>query len=359
MSESEKMKLNNKIQERTLTLSMQDTSVLKGVALLFLLVHHLFYKQNGLFDDISIGEHRFVVNEIGIWCKVCVAIFVFLSGYGLMAGTIKNQGVGSVCRFYWHRLVKLLMNYWLIWLLFVPWGVLVFGRTFQDAYGEHVALQFTLDFFGVLNFFGLYGYNATWWFYSCIIGLYLIFPFLYKLMEKYPLMVAPVIAVIYCFPFPYMSCVKIYVSSFALGMAFCKWKDTGEVFSILFSFGLFVLLACERFFLSNYYVFDAFLALSIVLCYKSIRMPKVVSDVLSFLGKHSMNIFLFHSFIYYYWFKEYIYYYRNPFFIFILLLGTSVVISIFIEFLKKCIRFDNFLKKIDAFVCPAIKEKAN
>ena len=32
--------------------------------------------------------------------------------------------------------------------------------------------------------FGWYGYNATWWFYSCIIVLYLTFPWLYKTYGK-------------------------------------------------------------------------------------------------------------------------------------------------------------------------------
>lgn len=62
-------------------LSLKDTNVLKGVALLLLLWHHLFYKENGLYDDLYIAGHG-LVNELSIVSKVCVAIFVFLSGYG-------------------------------------------------------------------------------------------------------------------------------------------------------------------------------------------------------------------------------------------------------------------------------------
>lgn len=64
-------------------LSKTDTLVLKGVALLLLLSHHLFYKNPGLYNDITIiGNHQ-LVQTVGIVSKVCVSIFVFLSGYGL------------------------------------------------------------------------------------------------------------------------------------------------------------------------------------------------------------------------------------------------------------------------------------
>lgn len=64
-------------------LTLQDTDFLKGLALLLLLCHHLFYIDNGLYDSISIAGHN-VIQVIGQWSKVCVAIFIFLSGYGLM-----------------------------------------------------------------------------------------------------------------------------------------------------------------------------------------------------------------------------------------------------------------------------------
>ena len=114
------------------SLSLKDTNVLKGIGLLLLLCHHLFYVQKGLYDDIHLVGDHYLVQELGIWCKVCVAIFVFLSGYGLTVGAIKARGF-NVRSFYWHRFTKLLLNYWLIWVLFVPISLFFFGRTFTDA----------------------------------------------------------------------------------------------------------------------------------------------------------------------------------------------------------------------------------
>lgn len=37
-----------------------------------------------------------------------------------------------------------------------------------------------LEFFGLYNLTGGLGYNPTWWFYSCIIVLYLLYPIISK-----------------------------------------------------------------------------------------------------------------------------------------------------------------------------------
>ncbi len=166
----------------SLNLSRQDTEALKGIALVFLLIHHLFYIQNGQYDDFYILGHG-IVGIIGKVSKVCVPLFVFLSGYGLMAGAEKVSRI-SLKEFYIKRFTKLYSNYWLIWLLFVPFGIIAMGLTFPLVYGEHWLGKCILDFFGLLNCIGLLGYNPTWWFYSCIILLYLLFPLIIALCEK-------------------------------------------------------------------------------------------------------------------------------------------------------------------------------
>ena len=49
-----------------------------------MLIHHLFYTEDSrlLYDDLVIHGHG-LVHELGIFGNVCVAIFVFISGYGL------------------------------------------------------------------------------------------------------------------------------------------------------------------------------------------------------------------------------------------------------------------------------------
>ena len=157
--------------------------ILKGIGILLMLFHHLFYSPSStsLYRDyfIHVGAHELgVVNQLGIYAKLCVAIFVFVSGYGLET-TFLNKQVKTFY-FYIRRFKKLYLNYWFIWLLFVPVGVFVFGRTPSNVYGNHVIIKMALDFWGLLNLTGGYGYNPTWWFYSCIILLYLGFPWIHK-----------------------------------------------------------------------------------------------------------------------------------------------------------------------------------
>jgi len=55
-------------------ISLNDTSAVKGLAIIAMLLHHLFYTHS---------EYGEAVQQIGLVGKVCVAMFLFLSGYGL------------------------------------------------------------------------------------------------------------------------------------------------------------------------------------------------------------------------------------------------------------------------------------
>ena len=92
--------------------------------------------------------------------------------------------------------------------------------------------------------------------------------------------------------------------------------------------------------------FDAVIVFLMVIAYKSIKLPEMVSKVLEFFGRHSMNIFLFHTFIFYMWFKDIIYITRNPLIIFLELLSVCLRISVILESIKKIIRFDSIIVKI-------------
>lgn len=83
------MSLGDTLNHRQWNLSLSDTNALKGIALILLLCHHLFYIQDGSYNDILVFGKYPLVQEFGLACKVCVAIFVFLSGYGLAPYTVE------------------------------------------------------------------------------------------------------------------------------------------------------------------------------------------------------------------------------------------------------------------------------
>ena len=77
------------MKNNSLELTLNDTMLLKGIALLLLLAHHLFYQGIG-YNDVHLYGSHYLVKEIGIVSKLCVAIFVFLSGYELTVNADKS-----------------------------------------------------------------------------------------------------------------------------------------------------------------------------------------------------------------------------------------------------------------------------
>ncbi|TAL33275.1 MAG: hypothetical protein EPN93_14690 [Spirochaetes bacterium] len=69
--------------------------------------------------------------------------------------------------------------------------------------------------------------------------------------------------------------------------------------------------------------------------------------VLAFLGRHLFNVFLFHTFIFYYYWPDFIYSFSNPGLIFLVLLAICILVSISIEYAKKFLKFEPILQKID------------
>lgn len=208
-------------------LGKDDTLALKGIALLFLLFHHLFYQNDGLYDDVFLWQDHYLVQEIGIVSKVCVAIFVFLSGYGLAVGVKNSEGIPDLRKFYIRRFKKLFINYWFIWMAFVPVSYFCFGMTFEKAYQHQIGLQLVTDIFGVHEiFFGspVYCYNPTWWFYSCIIVLYMLFPLIYKWICTDTISVFLFSIAVSFLPIPHTGFIRFYIVAFVLGIIFAVKK---------------------------------------------------------------------------------------------------------------------------------------
>ena len=69
------------------------------------------------------------------------------------------------------------------------------------------------------------------------------------------------------------------------------------------------------------------------------RIP-AINSLLSFIGKHSMNIFLIHNFIRILWYYDFTYSFRYWWLITIVLLTISILLSILVEQLKKFIKYN-------------------
>ncbi len=65
----------------------EDTKVIKGLAVILMLIHHLWAFPNRIAGDglVSYLEvfGQSSIQYIGIFGKICVSIFLFLGGYGI------------------------------------------------------------------------------------------------------------------------------------------------------------------------------------------------------------------------------------------------------------------------------------
>ena len=85
---------------------------------------------------------------------------------------------------------------------------------------------------------------------------------------------------------------------------------------------------------------DAFLTVFLVLSIISFcRLTKLQIKPLALLGTHSMNLYLFHTFLLMHFFPKFIYGTNFPLLIFSALLGESLIISMLLEFAKKKLGF--------------------
>jgi surface polysaccharide O-acyltransferase-like enzyme len=231
-------------QIRTKEITIDDTNAVKGIAILLLLFHHLFFQNKGLYIDYYFSNIP-IVQIIGSICKVCVALFVLLSGYGLTKSW--NHKMPKLPSFYLKHCTKLFLNYWFWWIVFVPIGFIWFGYTWTGVYGnDFTALRGIIDGIGLAAACHTPTINPTWWFYSCILILYLIFPLIYHLAKNKWWAIAMVVmsALFFRMNFvKFLSPVQGYLLVFVCGVIFAqhnlfdwlnkqRWNNT--IMAILF-----------------------------------------------------------------------------------------------------------------------------
>lgn len=70
-----------------MTFDKRQTNVAKGIAIILMLCHHLFFndpKSYDLFSSLCILSNGVPIDSfLADFAKVCVSIFLVLSGYGL------------------------------------------------------------------------------------------------------------------------------------------------------------------------------------------------------------------------------------------------------------------------------------
>lgn len=151
-------------------LSKNGSLAIKGFAVLLMILHHTILRSD-YFDTSAFYR------LLGNLCRMCVPIFVFITGYGLFRQNCKTtQQV--------HKRLKSIWSGYFICFIFV----LLFELTTGDIDFEHYSLLHVLsDITGtqVLLNKTYHGLLSEWWYISTAYALVIISPFWIPLVKKY------------------------------------------------------------------------------------------------------------------------------------------------------------------------------
>lgn len=320
------------------------TNVCKGVAICLMLFHHCFMYYRGGLDAVGVSLQG--------GGKICVAIFCLLSGFGLMRVKLRGAGIKTDV----FHLVKLWVNFWFLAAIWIAFSCLLEGHGFAKVYPDGWFPRFFFDISGL----GVPGrcFCPTWWFMGVIVPLYLAFPFLGWLCRKsWPWLLGAAMGMMLVNDFPRN--LGVWMWAFVLGMVLAKEGFLEQVqmkLNRLSALGLLAVAVLGFYFRSTSSfvpVGEGFFALIIVFgVYVSdcafLSKAKWLEGTLVFLGKHSMNIFLIHTYFHLYYLDHLV---KLPHYVeFVVILAASLACSVVVEWLKKILGINRAMGKFKKFM---------
>lgn len=352
--------------------SKNDTLVSKGIAIILMYFHHLFYFDDRIVDGNyynSIGNLWGERLEIfmGSFGKLCVCIFIFLSGYATYKTFIyKNRKSDFVNR----KILKFYKIYLIVFAIFVPMGMIL-GKLKFSMY-EFINNVFLLES----------SYNWEWWFARPFVAVMFFFPLIVRFFKdtdkdkqkniiSIDIIKTVISAVIITTMLPqildlaffehfretkYYTILKETLSilpSFFSGYIFAKY-DLFKRYNSLFTnnfvkiiVSLFAVVAVFdlRFKTGVDMNYDYIYApIFIISCVNIVNEIKYIKNIFISIGKLSTYMWLMHSFFCYYYFQSYIYRVHNPIIIVCWLTLITYIVSLVIDRSVKFIQ--NSIKKI-------------
>ena len=135
-------------------MTKEETLQLKGIAILMMLFLHLFNTTANVEQCqtyIYFWNGKPLVLALSRVAAFCVPIYIFLSGYGLAITYKQNQRIMRS----WNRIFNLYINYWIVFLLFIPLACFIRPQNYPGNLTEFICNFIALDC----------SYNREWWFF--------------------------------------------------------------------------------------------------------------------------------------------------------------------------------------------------
>ena len=149
---------------------------MKGAALCLMLYHHLFAYPDRIGEGISFislcsfGETT-LSTYIGQFGRICVPIFLLLSGYGTYLSSQKSENVRRMC---FHRIWGLYKQVWQVFFLSLPVSLWINRAKGAALIGEAILNGLSLQC----------TFNEEWWFILPFAVLLLLFPAIKRFLDR-------------------------------------------------------------------------------------------------------------------------------------------------------------------------------
>ena len=316
-------------------MTKEETVLLKGVALLMMLGCHL---GSGFgINLIHIGEVPLydIINRI----DVPVQIFTILGGYGLFYVFQKAD------KHHLSRIFKLYLHYWVIISIFVTIGHFIGDSSKYPGSIKDIILNYS-------SFYSRWNYEC--WFLFPYSLLSLSYPFLFKQMSRLRARYVCLITFVIFFisgllisklgvqyktssPILYnLLYLGFLLFPFSLG-AMLKRTELFSKLSVLVAkqsygkvlvFAILVMASVVKYYIPTA-LFSPFYAITFIVSFVLLSQGRVNIPILSTLGRHSMNIWMIHTWFLFYLFPSFIAAFKY--------LALEYVALLFISFLVSCV----------------------
>lgn len=341
--------------ELNMKFDREDTRIIKALAIMLMLYHHLFAFPNRIHCEYISLFHIHNKNSaymFGVFGKICVAIFFLLAGYGIYKQYQKNNSLNLK-----QKILSLYKRYWQVLFIIILLSLVL------KSFKLDLSLLTLLGNISALNI----TYSGEWWFLIVYIIFTLMSPIIIKIIDNkhlnigynfFFLMLYNTFVVPICFHIfaldPLIKYAKttiyantiqgiFYLPSYICGLLLAKYKIfdiiknkcTKNYLYLLGTFILIVIIFITRNFIGPMYDFVYATAIIISFIILINYCCPFFKKILVSIGNESTNIWLIHSFYCYVWCQKFIFMPRYSILIFLLLLLISYLSSIIINNIYK------------------------
>lgn len=315
-----------------LSLSKENSTIIKGIVISMMLAYHLFNRAHiGLCEPLLyIGDKPFISWLI----RACapVAFFMLLSGYGL-AYKYSHGGLNFKSQF--NRILRLYIHFWIILTLFLLIGHIIKPLEYPGSI-KRIWMNFTS---------WSVSYNAEMWFLLPYAIISLMSLYIFKVLSKFgdiKTLIATVVInvitsliisrygstlythhliynILLCFHLlvSFVTGAVLYRTKVKLNWAVPQW-------GILLLITALVIITCITPGAVRYIIYSPLL----VILLAHVQWPKYLKNILLELGRKSMPMWMIHTWLAYYLFQPQVYSLKYVPVIFIAVLVSSYIISI-------------------------------